>query len=193
MKKVKNADEYTHFLLKNGIIWLCLVFISFGIINTLSAEDLITGINIVSREKTRVEDAGLALIKANGKSSAEYRVGKSYYTEACASFNGWIDSIIFALKTGKGPEEIDTNINILSSAIEKSDKFYYYVFPPSKSPSLFQTGYEFEPSSIFKVGSIVTKIVKWLIDTWDNKNKELIKQLDGLKIKSFVVLESEIK
>ena len=194
MKKVINDKEDTQVQLKHGLLWVWLVFLIFGFGNILLAEDLSTGISIVSREKTRVEEAGLTLIKEGEKSSGGYRVGKAYYTEACAAFNGWIEGTIFALKSGKGPEEIDANINILSSAIEKSNKFYYYIYPPKvDNTNTHYSGYYPSPKTIINVGMIVAGIVDWLTKVWDDKNEELIKQLNGLKIKDFSVLEIELK
>ena len=87
------------------------------------------------------------------------------------------EGVIAALNYGKGLEEIDKNIALLSSAVEKGDKFIKYARSESTSYDSWR----------IDVGNIMTGVMDWLSDRW--KDKALIKQLEGLKIASFEEIE----
>jgi hypothetical protein len=149
-----------------------------------SAKDLSYGIGTINREKIRVESAAQTLIKNEKKSSANYKVGKFFYTEAHGAINGWIDTVIFDLKSELGTEKLDDTIKMLSPAVDKSNRFVEFVY--RKKP--VDAGIK----NAKNAGGILTSLVEGLGFTWKeylagntDKRKRILDDLEGLKVVSF--------
>lgn len=159
---------------------LCLVVGSIDAIDMVSyAKDLSRDIGIVRREKERLESNCRTLIKENKPDSAKYRIGKFYFIEARAGFNGWIETIVAALNAGKKIDEIDSNIPLLSSAIEKNNRFVTYV----RSGTVVYDSWKKD------VADIATEILTTVIGLWNGDKKALKEQLENLRVVSFEEIE----
>jgi hypothetical protein len=181
MKHITGIKNNSHC----GIFVLWLIVFTFLLNGYSSAENLSDGVGVISREKIRVEEAAKILIKNEKRSSANYKVGKFYYTDARGAINGWIDSVIFVLKSDKGSEEIDNKINILSSAVDKSNRLVEFIYKNKPSELSSKKSSEILPSIV----GALEFIWKEYLTGENDRRKRLIKDLEGLKVVSFEELE----
>jgi len=181
MKHITETKESFY----SSIFFLWFIFFVFFLGGYSAAEDMSHGIGIISREKTRVEAAAQTLIKNDKQSSAIYKVGKFYYNDARAAINGWIDSVIFDLKSGKGIEEIDNKINLLSSAVDKSNRLVDFAYNKKPAELSAKNAREILPSLVVALEFIW----KEYLTGENDRRRKLITDLEGIKVVSFEELE----
>lgn len=178
---------------RESINYFLFLLVCFVVPITLVSEascatDLPDAVGILTLQKTRVEEAGLSLIKCCQNDPAKYYQGKSLYNEARAGFNGWIAAICADLALQETPREVDCRDAMLSSVLEKSNRFIEYVksVRPQTTVGLVQESW---PSQVI---SIIKKALEGLVGSNNEKQRqEMLRMLNRLRILSFSELEAQ--
>ena len=155
---------------------------------------LAQGIGILSEYKSNAEQQArilVGLVTGEDITKENYRKGQSLYAEAKASFDGWIDQVIFEVQAGK-TEMLSPQYEIIQkTAKAKGDAFTQFVREQFLGNPRGEIGESFK-SMFAKIQEVGQLIFQGLRQASSPDKTETIRKLETYKWSPFHLIEQSI-